>query len=79
MNHTTTNQLVRMSGQFWKLSIHDEQIEMISTIKGYRSTMTFEQFVKWFATGKIIACGEQPMNHVHNESDAFKLLSLGVK
>lgn len=53
-----TNSLVRMSGQFWKMTLdHKENIVLISTVMGLSTTLTFKAFIASVIRGTIQPVG----------------------
>lgn len=51
MNNNTN--LVRMSGQFWRLSVDGESVVLTSTVRGFRAMMTFAAFTSAIVRGTI--------------------------
>lgn len=53
-----TNQLVRMSGQFWRLTLDgSDNIILVSTVLRLKAQMSFKAFTSAIIRGTITPCG----------------------
>jgi hypothetical protein len=55
---TAKYSLVQLSGAFWRVTLDGSQIQLTSTLRGYRSRMTVERFIGFILNGTIKPCGE---------------------